>query len=171
MRLLQPAACPTIRSVAQRPQVVGDNYLGRQDSFRRAAKIVDAGQLPLQQIKTKVAGLSSIPQILHLQNQADDRFDEAMDAVAATIPKPPIKVAAPPAPTLGTAAGGVPAVTVPLSTGHNTGTGPKPSQVVRAADFSPKSYLESEAEVDAYLTSLKTKLLAVLHAGQRIRIQ
>jgi hypothetical protein len=43
--------------------------------------------------------------------------------------------------------------------------------VVRAADFSPKSYLESEAEVEAYLASLKTKLLAVLHAGQRIRIQ
>ena len=54
---------------------------------------------------------------------------------------------------------------------HNTGTAPKPSQVVRAADFSPKSYLESEVEVEAYLTSLRTKLLAVLHAGQRIRIQ
>lgn len=89
--------------------------------------------MPLQQLKTKVAGLSSIPQIMYLQDQAGDRLDEAMDAVAATVPKP--------------------------------------SQVVRAADFSPKSYLESEAEVEAYLASLKTKLLAVLLAGKRIRIQ
>jgi hypothetical protein len=43
--------------------------------------------------------------------------------------------------------------------------------VVRAADLSPKTYLESEAEVEAYLASLRVKLLAVLKAGQRIRMQ
>ena len=127
--------------------------------------------LPLQQLKTQVAGLSSIPQILYLQGQAGDRLDEAMDAIAAAVPKPAPKVAEPTPPSLGVGAGGATASTVPLTTGQGTGTAPKPSQVVRAADLSPKTYLETETEVEAYVTSLKTKLLAVIHAGQCIRIQ
>ena len=166
-RLAQDKREKALLSIDARIHEVTDALAKAQASPELCNKVL----LPLQQLKTKVAGLSSIPQILYLQNQAGDRLDEAMDAVAAAVPKPPIKVAAPPPPTMGTAAGDTPTATVPLSTGHNTGTAPKPSQVVRAADFSPKSYLESEAEVEAYLASLKTKLLAVLHAGQRIRIQ
>ena len=43
----------------------------------------------------------------------------------------------------------------------------------RSADLSPKTYLETEAEAEAeaYLASLKARLLSVLHAGPRIRIQ
>jgi hypothetical protein len=124
--------------------------------------------LPLQQLKTQVAGLSSIPQILYLQGQGGERLDDAMDAIAAAAPKPALQVAAPAGP-LGTPAGGSP--TVPLSTRDGPNTVPKPSQVVRAADLSPKTYLETEAEVEAYLASLKARLLSVLQAGQRIRMQ
>jgi hypothetical protein len=43
--------------------------------------------------------------------------------------------------------------------------------LLRAADLSSKSYLETEAEVDEYLAKLKAELLAAIHAGQRARIQ
>jgi len=121
--------------------------------------------LPLQQLKIKLAAQSSIPQILYLQGQGGDRLDEAMDAIAAAMPKPPLMVAAPPPPS------GPATPAAPPSTGAVPGAVPKPSQVVRAADFSPKTYLETAAEVDAYVTSLKARLLAVLQAGQRVRIQ
>ena len=48
---------------------------------------------------------------------------------------------------------------------------PKAARVIRAADFSSKSYLETEAEVDDYLSKLKAELLAAIRAGQRARIQ
>ena len=48
---------------------------------------------------------------------------------------------------------------------------PKTTRVVRAAEFSNQPYLETEAEVDAYLTRLKSELLAVVRAGQKARVQ
>ena len=48
---------------------------------------------------------------------------------------------------------------------------PKPAKVIRAADLSNKSYLETEAEVEEYLAKLKAELLAAIRAGQRARIQ
>lgn len=121
--------------------------------------------LPLQQLKIQLAAQSSIPQILYLQGQGGDRLDEAMDAIAAAMPKPPPVASAPP-PPFGSSTPAVPstAAAIPAAV-------PKPSQVVRAADLSPKTYLETEAEVDAYVASLKARLVAVLQAGQRVRIQ
>jgi hypothetical protein len=48
---------------------------------------------------------------------------------------------------------------------------PKPAKVIRAADLSSKSYLETEAEVEEYLAKLRAELLAAIKAGQRARIQ
>ena len=48
---------------------------------------------------------------------------------------------------------------------------PKPAKVIRAADLSSKSYLETEAEVEEYLAKLKAGLLAAIRAGQLARIQ
>ena len=96
--------------------------------------------LPLQQLKLQVAALSSIPQIMYLQDQASDRIDEAMDAIAAAMPKPVLKVAEPTKTAPGAATGSLPAVLVPLSTGHLTGTAPKPSVTVDAASVSLKTY-------------------------------
>jgi hypothetical protein len=42
---------------------------------------------------------------------------------------------------------------------------------VHAANVSPSSYLETEEDVNAYLDRLRTKLMAVIQAGQRVRIQ
>jgi hypothetical protein len=60
--------------------------------------------------------------------------------------------------------------TTPPGTGPDT-PAPKPTKVVRAADFSSKSYLETDADVEAFVTSLKTELLAAIHAGIKARIQ
>jgi len=43
--------------------------------------------------------------------------------------------------------------------------------VVRAASLSAKSYLESEDEVESYITRLRAELLAAIQAGKRARIQ
>ncbi len=39
------------------------------------------------------------------------------------------------------------------------------------ADMATKSYLETEADLDAYLAHLKTELLVVIRAGQKARVQ
>ena len=64
----------------------------------------------------------------------------------------------------------------PLQTGQpnalvSPAPAPKTTRVVRAAEFSNQPYLETEAEVDAYLTRLKSELLAVVRAGQKARVQ
>ena len=53
-----------------------------------------------------------------------------------------------------------------------TGTSPqKPVKVIRAQELSNKTYLETEYEVDAYLTKLRKALVAVLQEGKKARIQ
>lgn len=109
---------------------------------------------PLQDLKTKVAGLASIPKILYQQEQAGNLLDDAMMAIQAAIDKPPT----PPVP------GKPQAPTPPMPQ-------PKPSKVIRAADLSPSIYLETEAEVETYVATLKAELLDTIHSGKRARIQ
>jgi len=47
----------------------------------------------------------------------------------------------------------------------------KPTKVIRAADFSTKSYLESEADVEAFVTQLRAELLTAVRSGQKARLQ
>ena len=110
---------------------------------------------PLQDLKTKVARLSSIPKISYLQDQAGNLLDDAMmviqDALAKPVPPPaPGKPTSPPSPP------------VPP---------PKPSKVIRAAELSPTIYLETEADVEAFVAKLKAELLGTIHSGKRARIQ
>jgi hypothetical protein len=54
----------------------------------------------------------------------------------------------------------------------NAGTTPQKSvKVIRAQELSNKIYLETEDEVDAYLTKLRKTLVAALQEGKKARIQ
>ena len=117
----------------------------------------------LQELKTRLASQSSIAQILYLQGQGGDAMDEAITLIEAAAVKP-THVAEP-------------GNTVkPLHTGTPQ-TAPVPqapaktTKVIRAAELSSKTYLETEADVDAYVAKLKTALMAAVRAGQIARIQ
>jgi hypothetical protein len=60
-----------------------------------------------------------------------------------------------------------------VTTGQPNVTAPvaKTTKVIRAADLSSKTYLETEADVDAYVVKLKTELVAAIRAGHIARIQ
>jgi hypothetical protein len=111
---------------------------------------------PLQQLKLKIAGLTSIPQIRYLAEQASTLLDEAMDKIAASQKQLPV-------------GGKEPGTTTISKPSHHTA--PKPVKVVNAQALSSKTYLETEAEVDAYLAKLRQELVAILQEGKKARIQ
>jgi hypothetical protein len=161
--------------------VEGINEAAAQDKRERALKSIDTkiaevmksldqvqaspdlrnkALLALQELKVKVAGLSSIPKILYQQEQAGNLLDDAMEVIEKASQKPASVAKDPGAATNPTV----------LTTGANTAP-PKPSRVIRAADLSPSIYLETEAEVEAYVAKLKAELLDTIHSGKRARIQ
>jgi hypothetical protein len=116
----------------------------------------------LQDLKTRVAGQTSIAQILYLQGQGGDAMDDAMALIEA---ETAIKVI----PHVGAPGD----ISKPVITGKPNVPAPatKSTKVVRAADFSSKSYLETESDVNAYVDKLKAELLAAIRAGHIARIQ
>ena len=117
---------------------------------------------PLQTLKVKVAGLVSLPQIAYLQGQAGDRLDEAMAVIRLSVAPPP----PPQSPQSPSPMPGKPPVVVPPPPPP-----PKESKTVQASALLKRSYLESEAEIDEYLGRLRAKLVDVVKAGQRVRVQ
>lgn len=61
----------------------------------------------------------------------------------------------------------------PLSTGQPNVPAPmvKTTKLIRAAEVSSKAYLETEADVNAYVDNLKTQLVAAIRADHIARIQ
>jgi len=119
---------------------------------------------PLQDLKTRIASQTSIAQILYLQGQGGDAMDDAIaiiETAAAVAAKPAFHVAEPGD------------TTKPLQTGQPNVPTPvaKTTKVIRAADLSSKTYLETEADVDAYVAKLKAELIAAIRAGHIARIQ
>ncbi|ABE46896.1 BREX system P-loop protein BrxC [Polaromonas sp. JS666] len=113
---------------------------------------------PLQDLKTRIASQTSIAQILYLQGQGGDAMDDAIALIEEAMAK------------LSAATGGTakpvqavqPNVAPPVA---------KPTRVVRAAELSSKTYLETEADVDAFVVKLRAELLAAIHSGQMARVQ
>lgn len=116
--------------------------------------------LPLQQVKTSVAALSSIPKIRYLAGQADIHLDTAMDLIAS---------AQKPSPNGVTETGG--SNTIPLAIGNPPTKAAKPVKLIRATDCSVKAYLETEGDVDVYLARLRAELLTAIQEGKKARIQ
>ena len=124
------------------------------DQIQADAHLRNQALYPLQDLKTRVAGLISIPKILYAQEQAGALLDEAMLV---------IETASRPAPT--------PPGNPPPTGNSPTASTPKPARVIRAAELSPSIYLETEAEVEAFVAKLKAELLGTIHSGKRARIQ
>ena len=118
---------------------------------------------PLQDLKTRIASQISMAQILQLQEAGGDAMDDAINLINRTeaAAKPAHQAASP-----GDA-------TKPLQTGAPNVPPPmaKTTRVIRAAELSNKTYLETEADVDAFVTKLKAELMAAVRAGQMARIQ
>lgn len=130
------------------------------DEVHAEADLRNKALQPLQQLKTTVASLSSIPKIRFLKEQAGIQQDNAMDAIALASKPAPSVVNEPgstaTALTTGTAK---PAITV------------KPTKVVRAADVAIQTYLETEDDVEDYLGRLKKKILTEINSGGKVRVQ
>jgi hypothetical protein len=133
------------------------------DQIHASPDLCNKALLALQKLKAHVAGLSSIPNILYQQEQAGTRLDEAMELIerASQMPARPATVAK---------EVGADKNATALTTGARNAP-PKPTKVIRAAELSPSIYLETQAEVEAYVDRLKTELLDTIQSGKRARIQ
>jgi hypothetical protein len=115
----------------------------------------------LQDLKTRITSQTSIAQILYLQGQGGDAMDEAITLIEASVAVKQPHVAEPGSTTKPSQTG---TTTLPQATAKTT-------KVVKASEFSTKTYLETEADVDAYISKLKEELLAAVRSGQIARIQ
>ncbi|MEI6800823.1 MAG: BREX system P-loop protein BrxC, partial [Pseudomonadota bacterium] len=113
----------------------------------------------LQDLKTRITSQTSIAQILYLQGQGGDAMDEAITLIEAAVAHKPTHVVEP---------GNT---EKPPQTGSANVPPAKTTKVIRAAELSSKTYLETEADVDTYISKLKDELLAAVRAGQIARIQ
>jgi len=116
----------------------------------------------LQDLKSRIAIQTSIAQILYLQGQGGDAMDEAITLIEASAAVKPLHVAEPGNNTTKSSQTGT--TNVPQAPAKTT-------KVVKASEFSTKTYLETEADVDAYISKLKEELLAAVRSGQIARIQ
>lgn len=116
---------------------------------------------PLQDLKARIVNQTSIAQILYLQGQGGDAMDEAITLIGAAVAVKPPQVTGPGSTTKPSETGKVNFPKAPAKT----------TRVVKASEFSTKTYLETEDDVDAYISKLKEELLAAVRSGQIARIQ
>ncbi|MCA8001353.1 BREX system P-loop protein BrxC [Burkholderia metallica] len=113
---------------------------------------------PLHDIKTQLAASSSIPRILFMQSRAGELLDAVMDDIAASKSKASAEATA-------SASSDKAADTT------HAKAKVKPVRVVSTSDIVTKTYLESEEEVEAYISKLRTALMTAIAEGYRTRVQ
>jgi hypothetical protein len=134
----------------------------------------------LQKIRLQIITLTSIPEIHAKQETAAEAQDEANEkigkesnrlaavAVAAhAAASLAAKNAAAAAPVGSPAAVAIAVVAPPAAPVFVM----KPTKTIKAADVPGKSYMETEDDVDAYLSQLRQQLLAAIQSGHKARIQ
>ena len=108
---------------------------------------------PLQQLKARIETQTSIAHIAQAKSNAVDLADAAftrIEAWAKAQQKP--------------------------ATGENVNEKPskpyvKPRRVIQAAALTPKPYLETQDDIDAYLDKLRTALEKAIADGDRIEVR
>ena len=121
---------------------------------------------PLQDIKVRIAGLNSIAQIFYVQGEEGGQaMDDAIALIeAAAAAAAAVALAKAATVTDPTKPGPIAPPIVPPAV-------KKTSRVIRVADVPSKSYLETEADVEAFVGKLRAELLAAVRAGQMVRMQ
>ena len=115
---------------------------------------------PLQCLKASITNQTSIAQIVYLQSQSGDAMDEAITLIEAAVAVKTSHVAESGDNTKSKQTGSTHVLQAPART----------TRVFKASDFSTKTYLETEDDVEVYISKLKEELLAAVRAGQIARI-
>jgi hypothetical protein len=133
------------------------------DAANASPELRNKALLQLQALKTAIAAQSSIAQIFYLQGQGGDAMDDAITLIEAAAAKQqaPLHVASP----------GDIARPVQVGSPNVPAPAAKPTRVIRAAELSAKTYLETEADIDAYVSRLREALVAAINSGQKARVQ
>jgi len=144
------------------------------DQINASSELRNQALLSLQMLRKKVMAESSIPQIFYLEDQAGRLLDQALDIVAEyqskQIQKPvPVPVAQDSVKAVyDPSAKAVAAVSKPATVQVTL----KPPKTLKAASLTAgKTYLESETEANNYVDRLRDELLAMIKAGNRVRIE
>lgn len=128
---------------------------------------------PLQSHLQRVATLTNVARIKESVSNAHRLSDNAIAEIADVLKPIPSQSSSTPT----TVAINTTATSAPLGAGSTASTTLKPSSApekpveVDAAKFSSKLYLETEAEVDAFIYKLKTELLGIVQSGKKARIK
>lgn len=144
------------------------------EEYNASADLRNSVLKPLQDLKTQLAGLLSIPRILFLQGRGGELLDDAMEkiAAAARARTKPVPAGMSPAAQMNVDAGGDPRAGTSAPEPAASAPAPaRPIKVIRPMEMGKKTYLESEADVDEYLSALKSELLSAIASGHRARIQ
>lgn len=117
------------------------------EAYKATSDVRNHSLKPLQDIKKQVQEEQSIPNMHYQLSKADDAVDTAMEEMETTAVTPK------------------PGTTTPVTPPA------KPVKYVTAASCSTKSFLETEADVNAYLDALKKELMAAVQNSMRVRIK
>ncbi len=151
------------------------------DAIHAPADLCNRALLKLQKLKAEVQAETGIPRILYLQSQAATLQSEAIDLIANHQQQlqrqqqqalEQEKKRAAEAGSKAATANTSPTTTVAEPPAHKAEIKTvKTVKSVHAASLLSSDFLESEADVDAYLSKLRSELLKVVQAGQRARVE
>ena len=117
--------------------------------------VKEACLAPIQTLKRQVQEEQSLAHLAQAQGEAVG----ALDDVVTRVEKALKTVVRPASPSASSAPATPPPPAVP------------PRKVIKPADLSPKPYLESQADVDAFLAALRQQLESALAKDERIQIR
>ena len=156
----------------RRAQVIArlDAYIAKVqqelDSAHAAKDLSNQCLYPLQTLKGQVDKQDSIAHINQALQDAIDAADEAFEKIEAASKSKPVTPPIPPHPGPqggGGKAGGIDEPQPPVYV--------KKRRIVRAAQLAPDGYLETQAEVDAYLDKLRRALELAINSNERVEIR